>query len=220
MPALRLRGPLSILLALTMTMSTFAADSGAAMLYTNGTAYINGSTVPKAMALFSGDMVQTRSDSLANIKANGINVMVLSDSLVQFDPAAVKLEHGRVNVVTSKGLAVRVGALKVVPAAGGAQTEFEVTDTDGTAHILARKGDLILSDGKNTETIAQGQETTKDDDASKNRKDRRRGAGAVPGASGGVLDSPYAIGIGAAAIGGLATWVILQGDDPVSPKVP
>lgn len=218
MRALSLRGLLSCVLALTITGSTFAADSGAAMLYTNGTAWINGTSVPKTMALFSGDLVQTKSDSLANIKASGINVLVLSDSLVQFDRAAVKLEHGRVNVVTSKGLGVRVGGLKVVPAATDKLTEFEVTDTDGTAKILARKGDLTLSDGKNTETIQQGQETSRDDDSSKDRK--RRGAGAVPGAAGGVLDSPYAIAAGAAIVGGLTTWVLVRGDDPESPSDP
>lgn len=103
-----LRGLLSCLLIVTLIASTMAADSGVAMLYTNGTAWINGNNVPKSMALFSGDLVQTKSDSLANIKAKGVNVLVLSDSLVQFDPAAVKLEHGGVNVVTTRGRAVRV----------------------------------------------------------------------------------------------------------------
>jgi len=212
-----LRGLLSCLLVVALIGSTMAADSGVAMLYTNGTAWINGNNVPKSMALFSGDLVQTKSDSLANIKAKGVNVLVLSDSLVQFDPAAVKLEHGRVNVVTTRGLAVRVGNLKVVPASESASTEFEVVDTDGTAKIIARKGDLTLDDGKTSTTLAQGQETTRDEES---RKDRKRGAGAVPGAAGGILDSPIAIAIGAGAVGGLTTWVLLQGDDPVSPKDP
>lgn len=212
-----LRGLLSCLLIVTLFGSTMAADSGVAMLYTNGTAWINGNNVPKSMALFSGDLVQTKSDSLANIKAKGVNVLVLSDSLVQFDPAAVKLEHGRVNVVTTRGLAVRVGVLKVVPVSDSASNEFEVTDTDGTAKIIARKGDLRLDDGKTTTTLPEGQEASRDEES---RKDRKRGAGAVPGAAGGILDSPIAIAIGAGAIGGLVTWVLLEGDDPVSPKDP
>ena len=205
-------GLLSCLLIVTLIGSTIAADSGVAMLYTNGTAWINGNNVPKSMALFSGDLVQTKSDSLANIKAKGVNVLVLSDSLVQFVPAAVKLEHGGVNVVTTRGRAVRVGVLKVVPVSDSASTEFEVTDTDGTAKIIARKGDLRLDDGKTTTTLPEGQEASRDEES---RKDRKRGAGAVPGAAGGILDSPIAI-----AIGGLVTWVLLEGDDPVSPKDP
>jgi hypothetical protein len=212
-----LRGLLSCSLVAALIGSTMAADSGVAMLYTNGTAWINGNNVPKSMALFSGDLVQTKSDSLANIKAKGVNVLVLSDSLVQFDPAAVKLEHGRVNVVTTRGLGVRVGHLNVVPASDSTSTEFEVADTDGTARIIARKGDLRLDDGKTSSTLAEGQETTRDEES---RKDRKRGAGAVPGAAGGILDNPIAIAIGAGAVGGLTTWVLLEGDDPVSPKDP
>lgn len=212
-----LRGLLSCSLVAALIGSTMAADSGVAMLYTNGTAWINGNNVPKSMALFSGDLVQTKSDSLANIKAKGVNVLVLSDSLVQFDPAAVKLEHGRVNVVTTRGLGVRVGHLNVVPASDATSTEFEVSDTDGTARIIARKGDLRLDDGKTSSTLAEGQETTRDEES---RKDRKRGAGAVPGAAGGILDNPIAIAIGAGAVGGLTTWVLLEGDDPVSPKDP
>ena len=146
-----------------------------------------------------------------------MNVLVLSDSRVQFDPAAVKLEHGRGNVVTTRGLAVRVGVLKVVPVSDSTSTEFEVVDTDGTAKIIARKGDLTLDDGKTTSTLPEGKKTSRDEES---RKDRKRGAGAVPGAAGGILDSPVAIAIGAGAIGGLVTWVLLEGDDPVSPKDP
>ena len=209
-----LRGLLSCLLIVTLIGSTMAADSGVAMLYTNGTAWINGNNVPKSMALFSGDLVQTKSDSLANIKARGVNVLVLSDSLVQFDPAAVKLEHGRVNVVTTRGLAVRVGVLKVVPASDSASTEFEVMDTDGTAKIIARKGDLRLDDGKTTTTLPEGQEASRDEES------RKRGAGTIPAATGSILNSPVAITIGGGAISGLLVWALLQGDDPVSPKDP
>ena len=146
-----------------------------------------------------------------------MNVLVLSDSRVQFDPAAVKLEHGRGNVVTTRGLAVRVGVLKVVPVSDSTSTEFEVVDTDGTAKVIARKGDLTLDDGKTTSTLPEGKKTSRDEES---RKDRKRGAGAMPGAAGGIVDSPLAIAIGAGAIGGLVTWVLLEGDDPVSPKDP
>ncbi len=219
MLALSFRGFVGCLLVSTMTTVAFPADSGVAMLYTNGAAWINGSRVPKAMALFSGDVVQTKVDSLANIKAGGINVLVFSDSLVQFDTTTVMLQHGRVNVLTSKGFAVHVGTLRVIPASTAALTEFEVTDTDGTAKIVARKGDLTLSDGDKTETVAQGQETTRDDDSSK--KDRKRGAGAVPGATGGILDSPYAIGVGVGLVSGLTILVlVLAPEDPASPSIP
>jgi hypothetical protein len=69
---------------------------------------------------------------------------------------------------------LRVGALKAVPVSDSASTEFEVVDTDGTAWIIARKGDLTLDDGKTTSILPEGQETTRDEES---RKDRKRGAG-------------------------------------------
>jgi len=214
-----LRAILSCLLMSVLPASMFAADASAAMLYTNGTAWINGGTVPKSSAIFSGDLVQTKADSVASIKAPGTNVLVSSDSLIQFQGDAVKLEHGGMNVGTSKSVAARIGGLRVVPASAS-WTEFEVRDTDGAIKIVARKGDLTLIDADGTTTLPQGQETTRDETQEKGKKKRDRGAGAVPAAGGGILDSPVAIAIGAGAVGGLTAWVLLRNDEPLSPKAP
>jgi hypothetical protein len=213
------RGVLSWLLIMVLPAASFAADSGAAMLYTNGAAWINGGTVPKSSAIFSGDLVQTRTDSVASIKATGTSVMVFSDSLVQFQGSAVKLEHGSLNVGTSRSMAAQIGELRVVPASGTSWTEFEVTDTDGAVKIIARKGDLRLIDADGTTTLAQGQETTRDESSEKQKRKRDRG-GAIPAAGGGILDSPYAIGAGIAVVGGVAAWALLHDDEPFSPKRP
>ena len=134
------------------------------------------------------------------------------------------IEHGGVTVSTSRGVATTAGDVKVMPASNS-WTEFNVIDTDGTVRIAARKGDLTINDGKETFTLAQGQETTRDESASDDSKDskkknRKRAAGATPGATGGVLNSPVAIGVGGAAIIGLTAWVLLQSDKPASPTVP
>jgi hypothetical protein len=209
-----LRIVVASLLILLVPASLFAADSAAAMLYTNGTAWLNGSSVPKSSAVFAGDLVQTKSDSVASIKSPGSSVMVLSDSLVEMQTNGVKLEHGTVHVGTSKSMIAEVGGLKVSPAAA-AWTEFQVSDTDGTVQIIARKGDLTLSDGT---TLPQGEQTTREETDKKHKK--RTGGGAVPGASGGILNSPAAIAVGAWTVGGLTAWVLVQGDDPLSPHKP
>lgn len=196
--------------------SLFAADSNAAMLYAKGTAWLNGSTIPRSSAIFPGDLVQTRTDSVAHISASGSSVIVLSDSLVKFEGDAVSVEHGGVTVATSKGMATHAGDLTVAPASK-AWTEFEVTDVNGTVQIAARKGDVTISNGGETTTLPQGQQTTRDESA--NRRKRREG-GAIPAAGGGVLNSPIAIGVGAGAVGGLVIWVLLQGDEPASPSKP
>ncbi len=218
------RRTVSCVLLLIVPASLFAADTGAAMLYTDGAAWLNGAHVPKSSAIFAGDLVQTRSDSAANIHAPGSSITVLGDSLVQFEGSSLKVEHGGVSVSTSKGVATTAGDVRVAPASN-AWTEFNVTDIDGTVRIAARKGDLTITDGSGTVTLAQGQETTRDEqsDQSKDKdkkKDKKRAAGAAPAAGGGVLNSTTAIVIGAAAVGGITAWVLLRSDNPVSPAAP
>ena len=211
---------LSCMMAVIFPAALFAADQHTAMLYSHGTAMLNGNSIARSSAIFSGDSVQTDADSAANINASGSIVLVLNDSLVKYQGNAVELEHGGVTISTSKLLATRAGDVTVSPAAS-VWTEFEVRDVDGTVQIAARKGDLTISDDTGTTTLAQGQETTRDDSQSQGdnkKKKKKRGAGAVPGAHGGFLSSPWAIGIGGGAVAGATAWVLIRGDEPVSPS--
>ena len=156
----------------------FAAGSGAAMLYAKRTAWLNGSAVPRTSAVFPGDLVQTKPNSVANINAPGSSVMILSDSMVKFEGVAVSIEHGSVTVATSKGMTTRAGEVTVSPASN-ALTEFEVSDLNGTVQIVARKGDVSVSDGSQTSTLAQGEQTTRDETPSDQNKKKRRKGGAA-----------------------------------------
>ncbi len=215
------RSVLSCLLAILIPMQLLAADSASAMLYTNGAAWLNGSVVPKSAAVFSGDLVQTQSDSTANISAAGSSVMVGSDSLVKFEGPAVEIEHGTVRVATSRGLATTAGEVTVKPA-GNNWTEFQVTDVDGQVQIAASKGDLTIQDRQGTTTLAQGQQTTRDDtsDSEKKKKHRKSGTGAEPAARGGIMSSTKAIIAGSVIVGGVTAWVLLQSEEPMSPSCP
>ncbi len=199
-----------------------AGETASAMLYTNGSAWLNGSEVPKSAAVFWGDMLQTRPDSTASIQSNGSSVMVLADSLVKFEGPAVEIEHGGVRVTTSRGLAARASDVTVKPAAN-TWTEFQVTDVDGRMQIAANKGDVTVQDDKGTTTtVTQGQQTTRDDTANpeKKKKKRRRGAGAAPAAGGGIMSSTPVLYGGLAAVGGAAVWVWTRQEPPVSPACP
>jgi hypothetical protein len=219
------RRMVSYVLLLLFPAAVFAADSNAAMLYTNGTAWVNGAHVPRpSSAIFSGDLLQTRYDAVADINQPGSSITVQSDSLVKFEGTSVRIEHGAVTVSTSKGVATTAGDVKVTPASYS-WTEFNVVDVDGTVRIAARKGDLTISDGKEVFTLAQGQETTRDESSNDNdqqgkKKHKKRGAGAAPAAEGGVLSSPIAVGVGGAVVLGVATWVLREGDNPASPSKP
>ena len=125
-------------------------------------------------------MVQTNSDSVANINATGSSVLVLNESLVQYEGAILKLEHGGVNISTSRLLATQAGAVTVAPVSN-VWTEFEIRDVDGKVQIAARKGDLTIHDDRGTTMLAQGEQTTRDDSNDENRKKNRRvAAAAIP----------------------------------------
>jgi hypothetical protein len=219
---------LRCLMVMIFPAALFAADQPFAMLYSHGTALLNGNSIARSSAIFSGDLVQTNADSVANINATGSSVLVLNDSLVQYEGSTVRLEHGGVTISTSKSLSTSAGDVTVSPTAS-AWTEFEVKDVDGRVQIAARKGDLTISDDSGTTTLAQGQQTTRDEsqsqtdnktDADNKKKRKKRAAGAVPGAGGGVFNSPVAIGIGAGIIVGGTAWVLSRSDNPVSPVRP
>lgn len=218
------RSVASCVLPLILTAGPLlGADSGAAMLNTSGAAWLNGVHVPASSAVFSGDMIQTRADSPANIHSPGSSITVLGDSLVRFQGTSLTVKRGGVSVATSKGLATVAGAVRVSPASN-AWTEFNVTDTDGTVSIIAQKGDLTVTDDQGTSTLAQGQATTRDDQSdasdSDGKKNRKRRAGVVPAATNGTLNSPVAILTGAGAITALTVWALWRSDQPASPSTP
>lgn len=220
---------LSCMMVMIFPAALFAAEQPAAMLYSHGTALLNGNSIARSSAIFTGDLVQTNADSVANINAVGSSILVLNDSLVQYEDSSLKLEHGGLTISTSKLVRARAGDVTVSPTAS-VWTEFEVRDLDGRVKIAARKGDLTISDNTGTTTLAQGQETTRDESQSQDNsqaqkgKKKKKGAGpaaaASPGAAGGILNSPVAIGIAGGIVLGGTAWVLSRGDDPVSPAKP
>jgi hypothetical protein len=203
-----------------------AADFNAAMLYSNGPTWVNGAYVPRpSSSIFSGDLLQTRSDSVAKINEAGSMITVLSDSMVTFLGTSLDIEHGGVTISTSKGMSTTAGDVKVTPASFS-WTEFNVVDVDGTVRIMARKGDLTISNGKETFTLAQGQDTTQSEQSRDNnnsnskKKNKKQAGAAAPAAGGGILNSPVAIAVGGGVVVGITTWVLLQNGNPASPSVP
>jgi hypothetical protein len=207
-------------MVVVFSAASFGADLPGAMLYSHGTALLNGNTIVRSSAIFSGDLVQTNADSVANINSTGSSVLVLNDSLVQYEGSSLKLEHGGVTISTSKLLATRAGEVIISPVSN-VWTEFEVRDVDGRVQIAARKGNLTISDKTGTTTLAEGQQATRDDSQSNNGKRKKDVApAAATSAAGAIFDSPWVIGIGGGiAIGG-GIWVLAHDDDPVSPKKP
>lgn len=211
------------LLAMAFPAEIMAGESASAMLYTSGSAWVNGANAPKTAAMFSGDMLQTRADSAASIQSKGSNVMVLADSLVKYEGPAVEIEHGGVRVTTSTGMAARAGDVTIKPASAS-WTEFQVVDVDGRVQIAANKGDVTVQDGQGTTTVTQGQQTTVADTpantSDSEKKKRRRHSGPATAARGGFMSSPWAVYAGAGAVAGVGIWVWLQNEPPMSASCP
>jgi len=187
-------------------------DSGAAILNGRGMGgvWLNGKLVPRTSAVFPGDFIQTQPESLATLDASGSGIIVFPDSLVKFEGNAVSLEHGSVNVATSKGMVARARAVSVTPASN-TWTEFEIWDANGKVQVAAGQGNVIVSCGKGTVNLSAGEQATADE--SGHCKKRRMGAPPVPG-SGGILMDPYVLGGGLIGGGVIVCLLLCTSSNP------
>jgi hypothetical protein len=208
-------------------VSLAAADAGA-MLYGKGVLR-NGVEIPNSSAVFSGDLLETRADSIANLNSLGSSVLISPTSLVQFQGQTLSVEHGSVSVATSHGISVRVRCMTVVPVSS-AWTQFEVTDVNGTVEVAAKKNDVRLEtvamsgtskeSSSSSNNLREGEQTTRDESDGCKTDKRKNDAGAPTAGHGGPLNSDYAKYGALGAIGGVGVWLTLDHDDPPSPWKP
>ncbi|MGA8429445.1 MAG: hypothetical protein WB729_06460 [Candidatus Sulfotelmatobacter sp.] len=153
-------------------LSLFAADSGAAMLRSKGGVWVNGKENPDSTAIFSGDVIETKSGSVANVDVQGSSVLVQSESVVEWGDNELTLDHGSVSVGTSTELRVKINCVTVVPIANE-WTQYDVTDVDGTVHVSANKLDVKITQGRagqkpsddkdsNSATVREGEKGSRD----------------------------------------------------------
>jgi hypothetical protein len=207
------------LLILVTPCVLFAQESGVAVIYGTGSVFLNGAQLANSSAVTLRDIVQTRDNGVANINAPGATVVVESNTIVRFQSGGFALDRGSISVATGKGFSVFARDLRITPVSGD-WTEFYVTRVSGSIQILARKNDLSVNCGTNSSTtVKQGQQISRDDAADCGMA-ARQGSGAPTAARAPILDSRWAEYGGIGAGGALLGWVLLQGDDPVSPSGP
>jgi hypothetical protein len=202
-----LRNVICWMLIAVTPASVLAADTGAAMVYARGPVSLNGSPLPQSSAVFPGDLIETKPESLATLDASGSGVVVLPDSLVKFDGKAVTLKRGSVSVATSAGMVAVAGVVTVTPASD-AWTEFEVEDANGTIRVFAGKGNVNVNCGKGTANLSEGEQASPDEAGNCNKKKRRKGGGAFFPQNGGIFTNPYVLG-GAAVTTGVIVCLLL-----------
>jgi|SRR5580658_612761 hypothetical protein len=199
--------------------SLIAQDSARAMLHDDGGVWLNGSPAPNSSAIFLHDSVQTQKGSLAKIDADGSTAMVQPDTIVQFDGNELDLDHGSLQLNTSRGMRVRVNCMTVIPLTQE-WTRYDVIDVDGRMTVEAHQNDVKIhyegAVARSSKTafsdvvVHQGEQVTREERC-------REPANPIQGT---MLDSPWAVGIGAAAIGIITCWALCRGGAPVSPSKP
>jgi hypothetical protein len=211
-------------MVIVLPASVMAQTSGGAMLHSDGGVWLNGNPAPNSSAIFPQDVVQTQKENKAKIDAEGSSATIQPDTIVQFEGDELVLDHGSVQVNTSRGMRVRVNCITVTPL-NQAWTRYDVIDVDGKMKVLAYENDVNIHYGgaadKKSKAVAsdvivhQGEQATREE---------RCGAAARPvdviNAKGAILNSAWAKGAGLAAISVVTCYALCRGDDPISPFRP
>jgi len=169
----RLRNLICWVLSVISPLSLMAADTGSAILHSNGGVWINGSEAPDSTAVVPGDLLETKPGSVANLGTDGSAVLIQPESVVKFNGDSLTLEHGSVSVGTSKSMSVHIDCIRVVPVSNE-WTQYDVTDVNGTVQAAARKKDVNIqlaasvrrpspeSAVSQSATVREGEQATRD----------------------------------------------------------
>lgn len=186
-------------------------DAGA-MVYVKGSVWLNGTGIPSSSALLPGDKVQTNGNAFANIRGSAMNLMVASDTLVNFQSGGMLLNRGLIAIDTGNIFTVHADFATIVPV-GNKWTHFEVRRTEDEVRVLAGDAELHVTGSDGDIVMEPGEETVYAID--------RHEPGALPQATNGTLnDVPWAKIGGSSAAGTILIWSLIHGDDPVSPWKP
>ena len=211
-------------MAVVLPTSLMAQDSARAMLHNEGGAWVNGNLAPTSSTIFTHDVVRTQKENKARIDADGSTVTVEPETIVQFEGDELVLEHGTLQVNTFRGMRVRVNCVTVSPPAQE-WARYDVTDVDGRVLVLAHQNDVKIHysgpatwRSKHVEladvTVYQGGQATHEDRCGEAPK-----TPAPADANFAILNTPWAIGVGAAVVVGVTCWALCR-ENPMSPYQP
>ncbi len=195
------------------------------MLHSEGGVWLNGNPAPNSSAIFPHDLIQTQKEHRAKIDANGSTVTVEPDTIVQFDGEELVLDHGGLQVNTSREMKVRVNCVTVIPVTQ-VWTRYDVIDVDGKIRVTADENDVKIhyqgASAQRSKTAALSDEIVHQGEQAS--RDERCGAAAKPAevinAKGAILNSVWAKGAGLIAIGVVTCLGLCHDDDPISPSKP
>ena len=204
--------------------SLVAQDATRGMLYSDGGAWLNGNLAPASAAIFPDSLVQTQTGRNARIDVAGSDVLVQSETEMQFQGDVLVLTHGGLQLVTTNKMEVLVGCISVIPTSSN-RTEYEVADIDGKVRIVASKSDVKVHAkgsalGKSKPATSSDTIVREGEQATRNERcEAVYRPAEAPGAKP-ILDTPLAKIAGILVVGTLLCLGLCHGDDPISPAKP
>jgi len=210
--------------------SLVAADTGSAVLHSEGGVWVNGSEVAGSTVVFPGDLLETKPGFVANVDAEGSSVLIQPESVVKFQGTFLSLEHGSVSVGTSTSMGVHVSCITVEPVSSE-RTQYDVANVNGTVQIAAHKNDVNITvggvgsvaqktnpqGGASLSTVVhEGQQATRDQATA-------CGAAPRPGSAGNGLNTKWLEIGGGVGVGVIVLCLLLcrgHGPSNVSPSDP
>jgi hypothetical protein len=202
----------------------FAQYSERALLRNDGGTWLNESPAPAVSAIFPDSLIQTQADHSARIEAEGSTVSIGGETVVQFQGLELALDHGLLQLDTSREMKVLIGCITITPV-NSDRTQYTVTDLDGKVKISAVKSDVKVH-------LHSGLHRTKQSASSdfivhegEQKSHGEHCGGYLPrpadGASinAGWLNSTVASWGGVGAIAVTCFW-ICRGGEPISPAKP
>lgn len=210
------------LMVVILPASIVAQESARAMLHDDGGVWLNEAPAPNTSAIFLNDLLQTQKGSLAKIDASGSAVTVQSDTIVQFEGDELVLDHGGLQVNTSRAMKVRVNCITVTPLTEE-WTRYDVTDVNGRVMVAAYANDVKIHfqgvaarqsklAAFSDVTVHQGEQVTREERCSAPTGPADGATTTAP-----ILNSTWARGAGIATIGIITCWALCRGAVPVSP---
>lgn len=224
----RWRSFVAVNLLALLPLSLYADDvGGSAVLRSGGGVLVNKRAVPPSITVFPGDIVENQGSAEAFLDYQGSRAELDPETVIQLEEGEIVLDHGSLTVTSVRQLRVRAGCVLATPVVGD-KTIYSVKDTDNRVTVIATEKDVNLDSRsgrlKRTRQPESSDHAVVHQGEQKSREEHCGAAGVYPtpvDATGGILNSPYAIaGAGSLVIAGTMCILLCVNDDAASPSSP
>lgn len=201
-----------------------AQYSERALLRNDGGTWLNETPAPAVSAIFPDSLIQTQASHTARIEAEGSSAQISPETVVQYQGLELALDHGILQLDTSREMKVLIGCITVTPV-NSDRTQYRVIDVDGKVKIAAFKSDVKVhlhgaarrtkQSNSSDFIVHEGEEKTHSEHCGGFLQTPTDGAGIQAP----WLDSTAQF-IAPGTIALTCILYICRGDDPISPSTP